>query len=120
MAECQLAWAQAVRSYLTKNQRAAPDGSVPTNMDETEAAAERWNQAFRPACELEAGGDKTSARIEAAALGAKILARLDLRGCGRFLEYYMESTRPQEVCRAAGRGDDDDLRQQIERTIPAR
>lgn len=118
--DCQSAWSKAVRSYLTKNRKAAPDGSVPKDMDALEAASQQWLTAFRPACELEAAGDKPGARVEAAALGVKILAKLDLRGCSRFLEYYMQSTRSQEICRTAVAADDGDLRQQIESSIPER
>lgn len=118
--ECLQAWSKAVRSYLTQNRKAAPDGTVPKDMEGTELAAQKWLSAFRPACEFEAAGDKPSARIEAAALGVKILARLDLRGCSRFLEYYMQSTRPREICRVARSADDDQLRRQIETTIPSR
>lgn len=119
LGECQLAWSKAVRSYLTTNRRAAPDGTVPEDMDAMEAAAEQWMRAFRPACDLEAAGDKPSARVEAALLGVKILAELDPRGCARFLEYYMESTRSTEICRsAAGAAEDGDLRRRIGATIP--
>lgn len=116
---CQLAWSKAVRSYLTKNRKAAPDGTVPNTMEAMEEAAQRWLSAFRPACQIEAAGDKPSARVEAATLGVKILARLDLRGCTRFLEYYMESTRSQDICRAATSGRNSDLREDIQRSIPA-
>ena len=118
---CQLAWSKAVRSYLTKNRRAGPTGSVPTDMDSMEAAAQAWLSAFAPACELEAEGDARSARLEAAAIGAQILARLDPRGCMRFLEYYMQSTRPRDICRAAaGQDPRANLRDQLARTIPSR
>jgi hypothetical protein len=119
-ADCKLAWSKAVRSYLTKNRKAAPDGSIPEDMAAMEAAAEQWLEAFQPACEIEAAGDKATARVEAAALGVEILARLDQRGCARFLEYFMESTRPQEICRAAPTAPEGQLREQIQTTIPRR
>src|SRR5262245_25107151 len=46
--DCQLAWGQAVRSYLTQNRTKGPEDA-----------------AFKPACELESKGDKSGARIEA-------------------------------------------------------
>lgn len=117
--DCKLAWSKAVRSYLTKNRKAAPDGSVPADMDAMERAAQAWMEAFAPACSIEAAGDKPAARVEAALLGTRILAQLDPRGCARFLEYYMESTRPTELCQAAAGGAPSDaLRQQIAATIP--
>lgn len=121
LGDCQLAWSKAVRSYLTKNRKAAPDGSVPKDMDGLEASAQQWLVAFRPACEIEAAGDKPSARVEAAALGVRILARLDNRGCSRFLEYFMQSTRSLDICRtAASTSNMETLRQQIDRSIPER
>lgn len=117
---CQLAWSKAVRSYLTKNRKAAPDGTVASDMDGMEQAAQAWLATFRPACEIEAAGDKPSARVEAALIGTKVLAKLDMRGCARFLEYFMESTRPQDLCRAVPTSTDDDLRSQIEGSIPAK
>ncbi|MEL6183995.1 MAG: hypothetical protein AAFU79_05160 [Myxococcota bacterium] len=120
---CQEAWSKAVRSYLTKNRKAAPDGTVPKqqDLDGMEAAAQQWIAAFRPACEIEADGDKPSARVEAAMIGVKILARLDTRGCSRFLEYYMQSSRSQEICRgAATRPSEVTLRDQIGTSIPRR
>ncbi len=118
--ECQLAWSKAVRSYLTRNRKAGPDGQVPKDMDGAERAAEQWSAAFAPACRIESGGDKGAARVEAAAIGVQILAKLDNRGCARFLEYYMQSTRSADICRAAETGEQEDLRRQIEETIPER
>lgn len=121
LSDCQLAWSKAVRSYLTKNRKAAPDGSVPKDMDGLEASAQQWLIAFRPACQIEASGDKPAARVEAAALGVQILARLDTRGCSRFLEYYMQSTRSEDICRSAASSSNmETLRQQIDRSIPER
>lgn len=120
---CQEAWSKAVRSYLTKNRKAAPDGTVPKqqDLDGMEAAAQQWIAAFRPACQIEADGDKPAARVEAAVIGVKILARLDTRGCSRFLEYYMQSSRSQEICRgAATRPSEITLRNQIGESIPTR
>src|SRR5262249_37139860 len=64
--ECQLAWGQAVRSYLTQNRTKGPEDAV-----------------FAPACELEAKGKKDEARVEAAIIGVKALAKLDPKGCAR-------------------------------------
>ena len=118
--DCQLAWSKAVRSYLTTNRRAAPDGSVPKDMDALDSAARKWLVAFRPACEIEAEGDRPGARVEAAKLGVKILSRLDPRGCKRFLEYYMQSSQPADICKAASSSEDDVLRAKIRRSIPKR
>jgi hypothetical protein len=101
--ECQLAWGQAVRSYLTQNRTKGPEDSV-----------------FAPACQLEAEGKKDEARVEAAIIGVKALAQLDPKGCQRFMESYMSSNRPKDVCDTA-RGDDvAALRKLIMSTIPAR
>lgn len=119
MGDCKQAWSKAVRSYLTTNRRAAPDGSTPQTMDAMEAAATQWMDAFSSACEIESSGDKPAARIEAAMLGTKILARLDPRGCARFLEFYMESTRPKDLCQAAASGAGNEaLRTQLSSTLP--
>ncbi len=115
---CQTAWSQAVRSYLTKNRKAGPDGKVPKDIDEAELAAQAWAATFRSACQLEAGGQKAEARVEAAAIGVEVLAKLDPRGCARFLEYYMQSTRGNDICSAAGTMDSAELRRQIESSIP--
>ncbi len=118
-ADCQSAWSRAVRSYLTTNRRAAPDGSVPEDLDGEELAVQAWLQAFSPACRLEAEGQKAEARVEAATIGVRILARLDPQGCKMFLGSYMECSRPADVCSAAGKGNVD-LRDQVARTIPPR
>src|SRR5579862_6922799 len=67
--DCILAWGQAVRSYLTQNRTKGPE-------DET----------FGPACDLESKGKKDEARVEAVVIGAKALAKLDMKGCQRFME----------------------------------
>ena len=69
--DCRRAWSRGVRSYLTKNRRAGPDGKVPKNLDEEELMAQAWDAAFSPACKLEAEGKKPEARIEAAMIGVK-------------------------------------------------
>lgn len=101
--ECQLAWGQAVRSYLTQNRTKGPEDAV-----------------FAPACEMEAQGKKDEARIEAAVIGAKALARLDAKGCARFMESYMSSTRGKDVCDQAMQEDPAALRKLIVESIPAR
>lgn len=118
---CKTAWAKAVRSYLTTNRRAGPDGKVPKDVDEEELVAQAWEAAFAPACTLEQDGLKPEARVEAAMLGVQILAKLDPRGCARFMEYYMGSTKPKDVCDMvpAGAGSAE-LRQAIERSIPVK
>ncbi len=118
--ECKTKWAQAVRSYLTQNRKAGPDGKVPTNLDEQEMVAEAWVQIFAPACQIEAKGDKPAARIRAAQIGASTLAKLDPRGCQRFMQYFMGSDRPKDVCDQARRGEGARLREVITRTLPRR
>lgn len=118
--DCASAWSRAVRSYLTQNRRAAPDGTVPSDLDGEELAAQAWVDAFRPACVLEASGDGEGARIQAAVIGVQVLARLDPGGCQRFLSSYMESSRPQDICSAAAAGTGQDLSNQIASSIPPR
>jgi hypothetical protein len=101
--ECQLAWGQAVRSYLTQNRTKGPEDVV-----------------FAPACEIEARGEKDEARIAAAVIGARALASLDPRGCQRFMESYMSSARPKDVCDAALEPDEGRLKKLIVDSIPPR
>lgn len=114
------AWSRAVRSYLTQNRRAAPDGTVPQDLDAEELAVQAWLRAFQPACRLEAEGRKAEARVEAATIGVNILVRLDPRGCETFLSSYMQSSRPSDICSAARADANVDVRDQISRTIPPR
>jgi len=116
--ECMTAWSRAVRSYLTQNRKATPDGKVPEDLDAEEVAAQAWMEAFRPACEMEQSGQASEARVEAALIGVRILTRLDPRGCESFLNAYMNSDRPRDICSAAGQGID--VRDDIARTIPSR
>ena len=100
--DCALAWGQAVRSYLTQNRTKGPEDEV-----------------FKAACEIEGRGDKAAARIEADLIGTKALAKLDPRGCTRFLEIYVEAQRPNEICQAAVQGRDDEaLRKMIAGAVP--
>ena len=99
--DCQLAWGQAVRSYLTQNRTKGPE-----------------DQSFRPACEIEASGDKPKARIEAVLIGARALARLDPKGCKRFMEVYVQSKEPEKVCTEAGGDDSEGLRRLITDSMP--
>jgi hypothetical protein len=101
--ECQLAWGQAVRSYLTQNRTKGPEDAV-----------------FAPACQLEAQGKKDDARVEAVIIGSKALAKLDPRGCQRFMESYINSSKPKDVCDAALQGDEAVLRKLITDSMPAR
>lgn len=118
--DCMSAWSRAVRSYLTQNRRAAPDGTVPRDLDGEELAVQAWLQAFRPACQLEAEGRAAEARVEAATIGVRVLARLDVRGCQTFMSAYMQSSRSSDICSAARANADIDLREQVARSIPAR
>ncbi|GEM_PF-1660828 len=118
---CQTAWAKAVRSYLTQNRKAGPDGTQPKTVDDEELIAQAWEKAFEGACKLEQDGLKPEARVEAATLGVQILAKLDTRGCGRFLQFYMESTKPKDVCDMVSTGAGTaEIRQAIEASIPAK
>ncbi len=99
--DCKLRWGSAVRSYLTQNRRAGPDGKVPTNIDETEAVAAAWVDLFGPACKLETTGKKREARLMAATVGTATLARLDPVACQRFLHYFMSAKNPEGVCQTA-------------------
>jgi hypothetical protein len=99
--DCALAWGQAVRSYLTQNRTKGPD-------DET----------FKAACEMESS-DKSRARVEAVLIGTKALAKLDPRGCAKFLESYVEANGPAKLCDAALKGTDDGtLRKMIGDSLP--
>jgi len=118
--DCKTAWSRAVRSYLTQNRRAAPDGTVPEDLDGEELAVQAWLRAFEPACRLEAQDRTDEARVEAAAIGVRILARLDPRGCVTFLRAYMQSSRPQDICSAVQTDAPIDLGSQIAATIPRR
>ena len=56
---------------------------------------------------------RPEARIEAAIIGVKALAALDTKGCQRFMESYMSSSRPKDVCDAANGTDEGRLRKLI-------
>jgi hypothetical protein len=117
---CQDSWARAVRSFLTQNRKAGPDGAQPKTLDDEELIAQAWTSAFDPACKLEDGGNKQGARVEAAMIGAQILARLDPKGCISFMSSYMQSTKAKDICDVAGSAGSEDLRKRIEGSIPAR
>ena len=101
---CMQLWGKAVRSYLTQNRTQGPDDEV-----------------FRPACEIE-GSDKDKARIEAVLIGTRALAKLDPRGCAKFLDIYVEAKGSKQICdRAATSPDDaDGLRKLIAESVPPR
>lgn len=103
--DCQLAWGQAVRSYLTVNRTKGPEDTV-----------------FRPACTIESQGDKAKARVEAVVIGVQTLVKLDPKGCARFLQSYVEAREPQAICSKAQNNpeDVDGLRQMISQSIPAK
>lgn len=103
--DCQLAWGQAVRSYLTQNRTKGPEDVV-----------------FKAACTIEAQGDKAKARVEAVVIGVQALVKLDPKGCQRFLTSYVEAREPEAICTKAQQSPDDadGLRQMIERSIPAK
>jgi hypothetical protein len=97
--DCQTKWGGAVRSYLTQNRTKGPEDS-----------------AFKPACEMEKS-DKPKARVEAVLIGVKSLAKLDAKGCERFVESYVGASEPAKICQAAG-GDDEALRKLISSSLP--
>jgi hypothetical protein len=103
--DCQLAWGQAVRSYLTQNRTKGPEDVV-----------------FRPACTIESQGDKAKARVEAVVIGVQALVKLDAKGCARFLESYVEAREPQAICNKAQQTPDDvdGLRRLVETSIPSK
>lgn len=103
--DCSLAWGQAVRSYLTQNRTKGPEDA-----------------AFRAACEIETGGDKAKARVEAVLIGVTTLVKLDPKGCARFLESYVGSREGQPTCTKAAQSpnDTDGLRKMIQDSIPAK
>jgi hypothetical protein len=113
--ECQTAWGGAAHSYLTQNRNRGPNGE--SNSADVNAL---WEQLFAPACTLESQGKKDDARVEAVMLGAKALAKLDMRGCQRFMEVYVSSSRPKDVCDAALAGDEANLRKVVTDSMPAR
>jgi hypothetical protein len=117
---CQDAWSRAVRSFLTQNRKAGPDGNQPKTLDDEELIAQAWTGAFDASCKLEDEGKKKEARVEAALIGAQILARLDKKGCVGFMNAYMQSTKAKDICDVAGSAQSEELRRQIEGSIPAR
>ena len=117
---CQDSWARAVRSFLTQNRKAGPDGAQPKTLDDEELIAQAWTAAFDPACKMEDAGKKKEARVEAAMIGAQILSKLDPRACVSFMNSYMQSTKAKDICDVAGSAGSEDLRKRIEGSIPAR
>lgn len=103
--DCQLAWGQAVRSYLTQNRTKGPEDVI-----------------FKPACSIESSGDKPKARVEAVVIGVQALVKLDPKGCARFLQSYVEAREPQAICNKAQNSPDDvdGLRRLVEQSIPAK
>ena len=64
---------------------------------------------------------REDARIEAALTGVKILAKLDSRACNRFLTYYMESSRANDICSQVRlpKFSDQDVKKKIASSIPS-
>ena len=100
--ECAMKWSMAARSYLTKNRTQGPEDAE-----------------FRGACVLESS-DKATARVEAVATAVRSLAKLDPAGCERFLQSYVASKKPREICAAATGGDFEALKKLIADNIPPR
>lgn len=101
LSDCKMAWSKAVRSYLSQNRSAGPDGTVPASIEDKDRVDQAWLDAFTPACEQEAKRDKRGARLTASATGAQVLQRLDPKACQRFLSYYMRVKDADVVCAAA-------------------
>ncbi len=103
--DCQLAWGQAVRSYLTQNRTKGPEDVV-----------------FKPACTIESSGDKSKARVEAVVIGVQELVKLDPKGCARFLQSYVEAREPQVICNKAVSSPEDveGLRRLVTQSIPSK
>ncbi|MBI4818067.1 MAG: hypothetical protein HY791_17525 [Deltaproteobacteria bacterium] len=99
--DCQLAWGQAVRSYLTQNRTKGPEDAT-----------------WKAACEKEQSGDKEGARIEAISIGAEALAKLDNRGCQGFLKAYVEASSPERICEAAAANKGDEVRKLVKDSAP--
>ncbi|MBI5495304.1 MAG: hypothetical protein HY904_09755 [Deltaproteobacteria bacterium] len=81
--DCQLAWGQAARSYMTGKQGGPQDGD------------------FKVACELESKGDKDNARVEAVMVATAGLAKVSAEVCERFLVNYVGIKEAAPVCAAA-------------------
>lgn len=103
--DCMLKWHRAVASYLTQNR---------TSFGQDENMGQ-----FQVACEKEQSGDKKGARLEAILVGVRNLARLDPRGCARFMEFYVGASDPEAACSAAQQPDDK-LRRIIQDGAPAK
>lgn len=103
--DCMLKWHRAVASYLTQNR---------TSFGQDENMGQ-----FQSACEIEQRGDKRGARVEAILVGVRSLAKLDPRGCQRFMEFYVGSTDPEAACSAA-QEPNEKLRKIIEDSAPAK
>ena len=100
--DCMQAWGRAVRGYLTQKRTSGPE-----------------DEAFKPACALEAKGDKAAARLEAVLIGMKALAALDMKGCGRFMGLYIGATLPEKLCEATKTEQDQGLREMVKDSLPA-
>ncbi len=99
MEECQLAWGQAARSYLTGK-------GGPQDAD------------FKAACEMEGKGEKDAARVEAVMVATSALVKENAESCERFLKSYVGVGDPSAVCTAAGAGDADAFRKTVGESLP--
>jgi hypothetical protein len=98
--DCQLAWGQASRSYLTGKQ------GGPQDTD------------FKAACDMDAKGEKDNARVEAVVVASGALAKVSTDVCERFLKSYVGVGEPSGVCAAAGGGDDAAFRKAVTDALP--
>lgn len=97
--ECQLAWGQAARSYLSGK-------GGPQDAD------------FKAACEMEAKGEKEAARVEAVMVATAALVKENAESCERFLKSYVGVGDPAAVCGAAGGEDAAAFRKAVGDNLP--
>lgn len=120
--DCKRTWARAVRSYVARSRaKVGPDGAAPQSIDDEERIAQAWLQVFSEACGLEADGQKAASRLEAALSGARALIQVNPPACAKFMQHYMGSNRPQDVCDMVKSGTGSEgVRRALESSIPPR
>ena len=120
--DCKRSWARAVRSYVARAKgKIGPDGAAPQNLDDEERVHQAWLAVFSEACALEAKGDRSASRLEAALSGARALNQVDPPACAKFMRYYMGSKRSQDVCDMVKRGaGTEGARRALKSSIPPR
>lgn len=101
VADCQLSWGKATRSYMNGKDTAAVDDAL-----------------FKPACELEAEGKKEASRVEAVRVAAGALQKVDGDVCERFLKNFIGIEDAPAVCLAAVGEDAEGARKVITEALP--